>query len=264
MSEEWREICERFQRETSYDPATLEERWQGRTYDPAKRPDSYLQYPEAALHLPLGEPRFPQSPDLWTTIRTRRSLRNFTDQAISLEQLNLLLWGTQGITAEMGGYQLRAVPSAGALFPIETYLLVARVEGLEAGIYHLDVRNWALEGLSLGGDPAAVAKHMAMGQEMAGGAAVNFVWTAVLERARAKYYERAYRYVYLDAGHISQNLYIVGTALQLGVACIGAFYDSEAHRVLGIDGRDHCALMMSSVGHVSGRGWKEDRRPDRP
>ncbi|OHB71937.1 MAG: dehydrogenase [Planctomycetes bacterium RBG_16_43_13] len=260
MHPNWRKICDEYIKATSYDPAEMEEGWKGRKYDNKNRPPTYLTYPDAKVRIPLGEPQFTPSTDLWKLLRNRRSKRNFLPIPLTFNELNILLWGMQGITADMGDYQLRTTPSSGALYPIETYLLVNRVDGLKQGLYHLDVKGWTLEGLKLE-DVADISYKVSMEQELAKISAVNFVWTAVMERCRAKYYERAYRYIWWDVGHIAENLHIVGNAIGLGVCSVGAWYDSEANKYLGIDGVGHFSVLFASVGKVEGEDWKKDRRP---
>lgn len=261
--EGWREICADYHQVTSYDRATLEAIWADRSYDRENRPETYLRYPEALARVPLGEPTPPAAaPDVWAVLANRRSKRDYLDEPLSLAELNLLLWATQGITGDLGDYQLRAAPSSGALYPIETFLFVQRVEGLEPGLYHLDVKAWELEALRL--EPleqiSKTACEVALDQEHARRAGVNFLWTAVMERCRRKYYERAWRYVWWDTGHVAENLHLAATALGLGSVSMGAWYDRQAHEVLGIDGVEHFTTLMASVGKVGGEDWRADRR----
>ncbi|MGD7652892.1 MAG: SagB/ThcOx family dehydrogenase [Verrucomicrobiales bacterium] len=264
MNENWRQICDDYVKVTSYDRATLDAVWEGRSYDAKNRPETYLTYPDALRRIPLGEPEFPEdTASLWKVFAERRSKRNFLPEALTLNELNVLLWSTQGITADMNGYKLRTSPSSGALFPLETYLLVSRVEGLEPGLYHLDVKGWALEALKFDPEIAETAYSIALDQEHCRHAAVTVLWTAVLPRCRAKYYERAYRYVWWDVGHTSENLNLAATGLGLGCVSMGAWYDKQAHELLGIDGKEHVSAMMASVGKVGG-DWKSDRRAPSP
>lgn len=256
---DWRTLCDEYVQVTSYDRATLDAIWSDRSYDKDSRPETYLTYPDALARIPLGEPELPRGTDLWQVIGARRSKRNYLPEPISLNDLNVLLWATQGITAQQDDYQLRTAPSSGALYPIETYLFVLNVEGLEPGLYHLDVRGWALEALKLE-DVADTACAIALDQEHARHAAVDFLWTAVLERTRAKYYERAYRYVWWDVGHVAENLHLAATGLGLGSVSMGAWYDKQAHEYLGIDGEEHFTALMASVGKVAGSDWLADRR----
>jgi SagB-type dehydrogenase family enzyme len=211
-------------------------------------------------HVPLGAPAFPKGVDLWKTFAQRRSKRNFLPEPLSLNDLNVLLWSSQGITADMGDYQLRTAPSSGALYPIETYLVVNAVKGLVPGVYHLDVENWCLEGIRLGDFRAA--GHTALrGQSMTEHAAVNVIWTAVMERCRAKYYERAYRYVWWDSAAVMENFLLAATGLGLGACAMGSWYDDLVHKLLEIDGTAHFSTLTASVGQIEGKDWLTDRRP---
>ncbi|RAL25762.1 SagB/ThcOx family dehydrogenase [Thermoflavimicrobium daqui] len=260
MHPDWQRICNEFIEATSYAYGELEKGWSSK-YDYSKRPKPYLTYQNTLFTIPLGQPEFPDSINLWNVLKNRRSKRNFTNEPISLNELNLLLWGTQGITADLGDYQLRTVPSAGALYPIETYLIIHRVEGLEKGLYHLNVKDWSLEGLKMG-DFSSFSYEVTEEQEVAKRAAVNFVWTAVVNRTRHKYNERAYRYIWWDVGHIAQNLHLAGNGLGLGVCTIGHWFDKEMNQFLGIDGQEHLSVLMAATGKVQGKDWLDDRRPN--
>ena len=264
MHPDWKRICDEFLTATCYSPEELDEYWKDRTYDRENRPDTYLTHPDAMVRVPLGEPTFPPTPDLWAVLRERRSKRNFLPESLTLNELNCLLWGSQGIVEDMGSYQLRTAPSAGALYPIETYIVVNRVQGLEPGLYHLDVRGWALEGLRLE-DLSDAACAALLDQEAVRASGVTFLWTCVLDRCLAKYYERAFRYIWWDVGHISENLSLAATALGLGVCIIGAWHDSLVHELIGIDGKSHFSALTTAVGKIAGDDWAEDRRPpDKP
>jgi SagB-type dehydrogenase family enzyme len=78
--------------------------------------------------------------------------------------------------------------------------------------------------------------------------AVVFIWTAVVARSKWKYGERAYRYIYMDAGHIGQNLYLAAVALGLGCCTIGAFFDDEVNEILNVDGTEETAVYMGIAG----------------
>jgi SagB-type dehydrogenase family enzyme len=263
MHPDWQRICNEFMEATSYSPDEMDEGWKDRDYDRANRPDTYLTYPDAP-RIELGEPVFGDGPPIWEVLRARRSRRNFLAEPMTLNELNLILWACSGITADMGDYQLRTAPSAGALYPLETYLTAQNVEGLAPGVYHLDVRGWALEQLREG-DVADEATTALLDQSMCRHAGVNLFWTAVMERCRRKYYERAYRYVWWDAGHVCENAWLAATALGLGMTCMGAWYDDLAHELLGIDGVEHFSVLTATVGRVKGEDWQEDRRaPPKP
>jgi SagB-type dehydrogenase family enzyme len=147
----------------------------------------------------------------------------------------------------MGEYALRTAPSAGALYPVETYLSVQAVEGVESGIYHYGVQSHELELLRKGDFREAVALA-ALDQGFLAEAAAVFAWTAVFARSKWKYKERAFRYVYLDAGQIAQNLALAAVALGLGSCQVAALYDDEVNAVLGVDGKEESILYMTAVG----------------
>ena len=261
MHPEWKRICKEYLQATSYTPNGWEEHWNGRNYDPQNRPETYLTYPDAEVVLPLGEPKFPKkNTNIWDVFKSRRSKRNFTDTPMTLDELTILLWSSMGITADLGNYQLRTAPSSGALYPIETYLCIHNVEDVPEGIYHLNVKDWSLEGIKLG-NFRDQAHRTLLEQTMTQKAAVNVIWTAVLERCESKYHERAYRYIWWDSGMVGENFLLAATALDLGACLMGAWFDDLAHDLLEIDGTSHFSVLTASVGKVIGENWLEDRRP---
>jgi SagB-type dehydrogenase family enzyme len=145
-------------------------------------------------------------------------------------------------------FEFRACPSAGALYPVETYLVLNNVTDINPGIYHYAIQSHNLEQLQKGDFRLKIAQA-ALDQDMAFAAGAVFVWTALFARAKWKYEQRAYRYVYLDAGHIAQNCALAAVALDLGTCQIAALYDEEVNVLLGIDGQEESVLYMSVVGH---------------
>jgi SagB-type dehydrogenase family enzyme len=259
MHPDWKRICTEFMEATSYTENNFDEWWTDRHYDRENRPETYLQYPDAP-QVPLGKPIRQPVADFWTILENRRSKRNFTRQPLLFNDLNLLLWASQGITADLGDYQLRTAPSSGALYPIETYIIVNNVQDLNPGLYHLNVKEWSLESLKTG-DLCAQGHRVLRGQSMTKDSAINIIWTAVMERCRAKYYERAYRYVWWDSAAIGENFLLAAEALGLGASLMGSWYDDLAHEFLGIDGKDHFSVLTAACGKIEGNDWKKDRRP---
>lgn len=260
MDEKSLKMWEEFQKETGYyfdSRDDLEEK----TFDVNRYPGAYKRFENAIKRIPLVEKDFSLfGGEIGSVLARRRSLRNFLEEPLSLEELSFLLWGTQGITARLEGYQLRTAASAGALYPVDTYLAVADVEDLPKGIYHFNVEDFELD-LLKEGDFVAESCEAALGQELVHLAAVTFFWTANIMRSGCKYWERAIRYVYLDAGHISQNLLVCAAALErVGATAIGAFYDDLACKIIGVDPLKEPVILMASVGKVSGKGFEEDRR----
>ncbi len=235
-------VGDAFQEETKYERGNLS----GGRLDWANKPTTYKRYPSVPT-IPLSEPEAEEGPPLWRVIQERRSERRFQDAPLREADLSQLLWAAQGITAHSRGVDFRAAPSAGALYPVETYLVLNAVAGIEPGIYHYNVTEHALEQLKTGDFRVEIA-HAALDQKIAARAGVVFVWTAVFRRSKWKYKQRAYRYIYLDAGHIAQNVALAAVALGLGSCQIGALYDDEANTLLDVDGDEESTIYMTVVG----------------
>lgn len=207
----------------------------------------YKSYPNAPrVVLPAVKPE--RLGPLGQALQSRRSERSFDPEvSISLEELALLLWAMQGVTGQAGPYLLRTAPSAGALYPIETYVAVERVDHVSPGIYHFDVRDFALAQISEG-PPGQDVAAAALGQKFCGQTAINIIWTAVFRRNMAKYGHRGMRYILMDVGHIGQNLVLAAASLDLGSCPVAAFFDDELNGLLGVDGQEESALYLASVG----------------
>lgn len=214
--------------------------------DWAAKPETVKTYRDAPK-FPLDAPESTEGLSLWSALRERRSVRTFGDEPVTSSQLSQLLWAAQGVTRKRAGNLFRTAPSAGALYPIETYLALHSVSRFEPGIYHYTVAEHALEQLRVGDFRLQTAKA-ALDQRKAHDAPLVFLWTAVFERSKWKYKQRAYRYVYLDAGHIAQNVALAAVALGLGSCQIAALYDDEANALLGVDGQDESVIYMTVVG----------------
>lgn len=187
--------------------------------------------------------------DLATAITTRRSRRNYnTRSRLPLEQLSQILYLAQGITWDDPGF--RAAPSAGALYPLEIYPIVQRVEGLEPGLYHHAIQHHRLELVKLG-DLSQPLISAGLNQDFLGEAHVCLVVTGIFQRTRWKYHERAYRYVLMEVGHLGQNLYLAAIAFSLGVCGIGAFFDDRLNQLLDIDGEQEAALYLVTLGETT-------------
>ncbi|MBN2431973.1 MAG: SagB/ThcOx family dehydrogenase [Acidobacteria bacterium] len=207
----------------------------------------FKEYPDAKVVRPLN-PQPPDAPgNLWVLLAQRRSRRAYTGEKIAFRTLESLLWATQGVTARPGGYLLRTAPSAGALYPVESYVLAHAVDDIDPGLYHLNVRRWQLEQIRAG-DLAVEFARAALDQGMVARAAATVVWTADIGRCARKYGQRAYRYIYLDAAHIAAHLYLAAEALNLGCCGIAALYDEEVNDLVGIDGVNETVVYMATVG----------------
>lgn len=235
-------IGTRFQNETKY----IRGKMLGGKLDLESRPSSYKEYPSSRkIALPAPEPAGNQV--LADVLKRRRSVRSFSTKPIDLEQLSYLLWASTGVQRKERGLEFRTAPSAGALYPIETYIVANNVESLAVGVYHYSIKLHLLEEVKLGDFTNDVAKA-ALGQGMCSKAAVVFVWTALFDRSKWKYKQRAYRYIYLDAGHIAQNLALAAVGLGLGSCQVGAFFDDEMNEVVDVDGVYESVIYLSVVG----------------
>lgn len=170
----------------------------------------------------------------------RRSVRDYKDEPLTLEEISQLLWAAQGITSPEG---LRTAPSAGALYPIEVYIVVGKVENLPAGVYKYKPEGDELVKI-VDGDKRAQLCDAAISQSWVKEAPAVIVLTAVFERTTAKYGERGIKYVYIEAGHVAQNIYLQVTALNLGTVTVGAFDDEEVKKVLEIPGKEEPLYIM--------------------
>jgi SagB-type dehydrogenase family enzyme len=235
-------IGDRYHRETKYYP----DRMLGRELDWANKPSPYKEYPGSRrIELPRPEPARDMSLD--EVLKRRTSVRDYSDEPLSLADLSYLLWACTGIQRIEQGYEFRTAPSAGALYPIDTYVVANNMTELEQGLYHYAIKAHALEELRLG-DLRVETARAALGQRICYDAAAVFVWTAVFERSKWKYEQRGYRYIFMDAGHIAQNLYLAATSQALGVCAVGALFDDELNALLGVDGLEESAIYMAAVG----------------
>ncbi|MDI6704353.1 MAG: SagB/ThcOx family dehydrogenase, partial [bacterium] len=211
------------------------------------QPPLYKRY-EKAKEIKLPIPDF-RGICLEEAIKRRRSIRDYRNEPLSIKELSQLLFASQGITGYYGNQPLRAAPSAGALYPFEIYLIVNQVEGIDRGIYHYSVLDHSLELVKLG-DYRSKSTKCCLNQDVVGKSAVTFVLTAIFRRTTYKYGERGYRYVYIEAGHISQNISLQAVSLGLGSVCIGAFYDDKLNNLLEIDGQKEAAIYVHAVGKI--------------
>ena len=236
-------IGDSFQQRTRY----VRDHMPAKRLDRASQPPVYKDYPHAEkIKLPSFDP--PQADSLFTALSTRKSVRKFTDQPISLQTLSYLLWASTGLSRQAQGHNFRTAPSAGALYPIETYLVVNNVAQLTPGLYHYAVRQHALDVLKQAPFSTDIARA-ALDQPMCAHAPAVFIWSAVFDRSRWKYGQRAYRYIYLDAGHIAANLALTAVTLDLATCQIAALYDDEVNSLTDIDGNTESVLYLSVLGH---------------
>ncbi|MFN3406534.1 MAG: SagB/ThcOx family dehydrogenase [Caldimicrobium sp.] len=206
----------------------------------------FKEYP-LAEKIPLKIESFPETENFFIILTKRRSKRNYSKKALTFQELSLLCYAIQGITDRAGWYLLRTAPSAGALYPIETYIAVNAVESLPAGIYHLEVKTFALEKLR-DGNFGKILRELALGQTFFESASCVFIWSALLRRTLSKYGERGLRYIFMDVAHICQNLLLAAEVLKLKACPVGAFLDEDFNEFLGLDGKEESVIYMATVG----------------
>ncbi|NLZ53232.1 MAG: SagB/ThcOx family dehydrogenase [Thermoanaerobacteraceae bacterium] len=181
-------------------------------------------------------------------MENRRSLRRYSDKLLSLEELSFLLRCTQGVKQKSHNVTFRMVPSAGARHAFETYILANKVKGLNPGIYRYLALEHKLQEIETGNEMAAKLVNACLGQTFIKNSAVTFIWVAVSYRMTWRYGERGYRYMFLDAGHVAQNLYLSAEGIDCGTCVIGAYDDDAVNELLGIDGKGQFVIYLAAVG----------------
>lgn len=188
----------------------------------------------------LPRPQRSAGMSLTEALARRRSVREFSSQALTQDELGQLLWAAQGITSDDGR---RTAPSAGALYPLEIYVVTP------SGVHHYNPHGHRLERRS-GGDLRPALERAALGQAFVSSAAAVFVIAADYGRTASKYgSDRSPRYVHLEAGHVAQNLLLQAVALGLGGVPVGAFDDEQARKALSLPSAEQPVYLLA-VGHA--------------
>ncbi len=186
---------------------------------------------------------------LRTCIEARQSIRKYSDESLTLNELSWLLWVTQGIRGDTRKTATsRNVPSAGARHAFETYLLINRVEGVEQGLYRYIATKHKLMKIPAVENITEKITNAALNQSAIHSSAVSFIWVAIPYRMTWRYGERGYRYLLLDAGHVCQNLYLAAETISSGVCAIAAYNDEMFNKILGIDGEKEFVIYLATVG----------------
>lgn len=196
---------------------------------------------ESSKIISLPPPELKGSCSLEECLQKRRSVREFSRRSISSAQLSQLLWSAQGITGHAD--RKRTPPSAGGLHPLETYVVVGNVDGLEPGIYKYTAGIHALA-QSDDTDVRQAIGIAALNQTWLADAPVAFVFAAIYERTTGKYGDRGMRYVHMDVGFAAENLHLQVVALGMSTVVIGAFDDDEVHQVMGLSSEERPQLIM--------------------
>ena len=191
----------------------------------------------------LPEPSVTGSTPLEQLLAHRRSIRGYHTTALELAEIGQLLWAAQGITDLQG---LRTAPSAGALYPLELYVVTGRIEGLAQGVYHYDPRHHQLKKTS-DDDRRDALTRAALSQGWIKPAPAVIVFTADYDRTTRKYGKRGKRYVHIEVGHVAQNLFLQSESLGQATVVVGAINDDEVARLLRLPA-DRQPLLLMPVG----------------
>ena len=186
-----------------------------------------LEYEEI---MKLPEPRYDSDVSIEQSLLQRRSTRSYTGEPITLPEVSQLLWAAQGITDARG---FRTAPSAGALYPLEVYVVAGDVENLTPGIYEYAPDENELR-LIVEGDKRGELADAALSQSCVNEGALAIVISAVYQRTTIKYGDRGIRYVHIEVGHATQNLCLQAAAMDLGAVTVGAFDDEQVARILNM------------------------------
>ncbi len=192
----------------------------------------------------LPQPRFSSDVSVEEALLKRRSVREYKDEPLTIAEISQILWSAQGITERRMGF--RTAPSAGALYPLEVYIVIGKVKDLVPGVYKYRPESHDIVLIS-SGDKRIDLYRVSLMQDCIKNAPVVLVISAIFERTTRKYGERGIRYVYMEAGHSAQNVYLQCESLGLGTVVVGAFDDEGVRRVLNL-GKGETPLYLIPVG----------------
>jgi len=192
----------------------------------------------------LPQPQKSSNTSIEESLLKRRSIREYKDEPLTITEISQILWAAQGITAPESGS--RTAPSAGALYPLEVYLIVRKVENFEPAVYKYLPKDHKLNKIlksDISGELIKVA------QDFVSQAPAILVFSGVFERTTQKYGERGIRYVYMEAGHAAQNVYLQAQSLGLGTVTVGAFSDEEFKKILNLP-EEETPLYIMPIGKI--------------
>lgn len=208
------------------------------------QPDPTATAAPVETRLSLPPPALDGATGVEAALASRRSQRDYQQTPLTLSEIGQLLWAAQGISGERGR---RTAPSAGALYPLQAYLVAGTVEDLAPGVYHYSPIDHTLA-RTLSGDRRAALSQAALDQEAVQDAPAIIVLVAVYERTTGKYGQRGVQYVHMEVGAAAQNVYLQAEALDLGTVFIGAFHDRQAQDALQLPDAE-MPLALLPIGH---------------
>lgn len=194
----------------------------------------------------LPEPRYDSETSIEEALLKRRSIRTYKNESLTIAEVSQLLWASQGITdLEMG---FRTAPSAGALYPLELYVVIGNVQGIPKGVYKYNPYKHELVKVK-DGDVRVELAVASLGQTWVRDGAIVIVFSAIYERTTEKYGDRGIRYVHMEVGHAAQNVYLQAVSLNLGTVVVGAFRDDSVREILNMSDKEH-PLYIMPVGRI--------------
>ncbi|MDR2833136.1 MAG: SagB/ThcOx family dehydrogenase [Streptococcaceae bacterium] len=217
------------------------------TRSQAKSTEEMLEQMTTTVYYELPQPQKIGRISVEEALTNRRSKRNFTDEALSQNELSQILWAAYGVTNERG---FRTTPSAGALYPLEIFIVIGNVEGIEDGIYrYIATENKIVQVKS--GDFRRELQAVSLNQNSVGSAPIALIYTAVFARMTERYGARGKeRYTYFEIGHSAQNVYLQAVSLNLGTVAVGAFNDDGVRELLRLpDGVEPRYILPVGVSH---------------
>jgi SagB-type dehydrogenase family enzyme len=186
--------------------------------------------------------------DLKKIIDERESVRSYARTPLAQNELSYLLWCTQGVKKIEYRHTFRTVPSAGARHALETIVLVNNVENLAPGLYRYRPLKHEIQEYRVSDTVANEITYACLQQSFLARSGATFVWVAVPDRMTWRYHQRGYRYLFLDVGHVCQNLYLAAESIGCGACAIAAYDDDRMNEILGLDGMAAFVIYLAAVG----------------
>ncbi|MDP2422932.1 MAG: SagB/ThcOx family dehydrogenase [Bacteroidales bacterium] len=194
----------------------------------------------------LPVPKYDGLTSIEKALSIRRSVRKYNTDPLTLAEVSQLLWAAQGITDRSKNF--RTAPSAGALYPLELYVVIGRVREIKQGVYKYKPHEHELVKVR-DGNMQEELSTAALRQNSVSESAIVLVFTAVFERTTKKYADRGIKYIHMEIGHAAQNVYLQAVSLNLGTVAIGAFRDEEVKKILNMPAEEH-PLYILPVGKL--------------
>jgi len=212
---------------------------------PAPQQEEAAKEGETVIPLVPASNMKPRGGSVLELLTARKSRRKFNNDPLTLEEFSFLCWAAAGVKDHRPKFSFRTAPSGGARQPLDLFVFVSRVEGLDVGLYRYLPVEHAVARMRAGDDSAALGEALC-GQNWK--PAVVFVWAAVPYRTEWRYGPAAHKIIALDAGHACENLYLACEAIGAGTCAVGAYDQKKLNDYLGLDGEDQFALYAAPVG----------------